>query len=1001
MTTTLNPYIGPRSFQLNETLYGRDRELRQLTDRLIAERIVLLHSPSGAGKTSLVQAGLIPQLGAEGFFVHPVIRVNLERSADLVKLTDTLKDTSRSTRYTFSTLLSLEERYPLEERLDISRLARLTLDEYLVFRSKEDKRDGPEFLIFDQFEEALTIDPTDRQAKNAFFSQLGAALKNRDRWALFAMRTDYVGALEPFVRFVPTYFANTFHLELLGVKAAREAVQKPARAAGVNFTDGAAAKLVDDLRRVQVQLLDGSLETQLGLNIEPVQLQVVCYRLWESKTIETDGVIDEKDLASVGDVSQSLAEYYASSVSKVAENSGITERSIREWFDRKLITAEGIRSQVRLGAEVSEGLPTAAVRKLEDTHLIRAEKRAGQTWYELAHDRLVDPVRSDNRKWFAANLSLFQRQAALWLEQGRGEGLLLRGKALEVAEKEIKAIALTPDEGAYFEACQTQRKREIRDRNQRRIIFVALVISFMLLIAASFFAVSARNANKGFVSAASTAQSASTQAIFEQANAQAASTQAIAQQSTAQAASTQAISQQATAQSASTQAVSNANAAATQKANADAEKVKANQQEKIAQSIALVAQSILSANKIEVDISNLLAIEAFRIQDSFRTRTQLLNSISNNGRLFLTQTTNSGTIPSIAFGLDGNLLASMNWYNCTEENYFLCKEGVIKLWKVTTLTSQSGRTAVSVGQTGKPMSAPGMLDAIAVSPDGKTIASVFCNPVNDDILKCEQESIILWNAATQEQIGQKMDIATNTENDISVQMVYSPDGKTLAVTLDNSALILWEIGSSAPKEQIPAPGGIAQMAFSPDGKTLAFASDRNINFVDVATGKVQKELPSGSSKSILSLAFSPDGKYLASGSGDGTILLWNPLTYARSDPALTYTSKVTSLSFSPDSKILAAGYFDYNVILWDVESRQKLARQLFKHTDLVRSLAFSADGKKLVSAAKEIVLWDMDPASWQYKACDLAGRNFTRAEWQQYFLDETYRLTCQQWQAGK
>jgi len=54
-----NPYIGPRAFRTGETLYGRDREVDELLDLLIAERIVLLYSPSGAGKTSLVQAALI------------------------------------------------------------------------------------------------------------------------------------------------------------------------------------------------------------------------------------------------------------------------------------------------------------------------------------------------------------------------------------------------------------------------------------------------------------------------------------------------------------------------------------------------------------------------------------------------------------------------------------------------------------------------------------------------------------------------------------------------------------------------------------------------------------------------------------------------------------------------------------------------------------------------------------------------------------------------------
>ena len=58
----LNPFVGPRPIRQGEALYGRDVEVRELYHRLQARRIVVLHSPSGAGKSSLVQAGLIPQL---------------------------------------------------------------------------------------------------------------------------------------------------------------------------------------------------------------------------------------------------------------------------------------------------------------------------------------------------------------------------------------------------------------------------------------------------------------------------------------------------------------------------------------------------------------------------------------------------------------------------------------------------------------------------------------------------------------------------------------------------------------------------------------------------------------------------------------------------------------------------------------------------------------------------------------------------------------------------
>jgi hypothetical protein len=59
MKSPANPYVGPRPLTAGEKLYGRDRELADLMDLLIAKRIVLLYSPSGAGKSSLLQAGLM------------------------------------------------------------------------------------------------------------------------------------------------------------------------------------------------------------------------------------------------------------------------------------------------------------------------------------------------------------------------------------------------------------------------------------------------------------------------------------------------------------------------------------------------------------------------------------------------------------------------------------------------------------------------------------------------------------------------------------------------------------------------------------------------------------------------------------------------------------------------------------------------------------------------------------------------------------------------------
>src|SRR5690349_3787845 len=115
-----NPYVGPRAFEIGEEIYGRDREVLRLLDLLIAERIVLLYSPSGAGKTSLIKAGLIPRLEQEEFDVLPVIRLKHAPPPGAAEM-----DGSAFNRYVFSTLLSLDEALPEDQRTPADALARL------------------------------------------------------------------------------------------------------------------------------------------------------------------------------------------------------------------------------------------------------------------------------------------------------------------------------------------------------------------------------------------------------------------------------------------------------------------------------------------------------------------------------------------------------------------------------------------------------------------------------------------------------------------------------------------------------------------------------------------------------------------------------------------------------------------------------------------------------------------------------------------------------------
>lgn len=513
-----NPYVGPRAFHTGERIFGRDYEIHELLNLLVAQRIVLLHSPSGAGKSSLVQAGLVPRLREEGFAVLPSMRVN--------GLLPEFAVPSGFNRYVYSALLNLEERLPLPERRAPEDLACMSLAQYLreevaanrilpaarVLDEAEPDAEPADaqpnlVLIFDQFEEILTVDPNAVEAKRAFFAQLGEMLRDRSIWALFSMREDFLGGLTPYLRPVPTQLAHTYRLGFLDAESAMQAIIEPAALFGVEFERAAAQSLVDNLRRVKVRQPDGTVTTEPGPEVEPLQLQVISYRLWESISPD-DTSIDQADVDRMGDVNRSLAEYYDLQVSEAAQAGGMRERAVRAWVQDHLITSGGLRGQVLMGAESSEGLPNPVIRRLVNAYLLRSEVRGGGVWFELAHDRLVQPVLESNQAWFDANLSLLQKQAALWDAQGRIDGLLIAGPDLQG----IRAWAAEhPDEMSavdrrFLDACEqsaqrveqerrlaeTTRKVEEKARAAKRltafvaVLLVALAVMVFLLVYALF-----------------------------------------------------------------------------------------------------------------------------------------------------------------------------------------------------------------------------------------------------------------------------------------------------------------------------------------------------------------------------------------------------------------------------------------------------------------------------------------------------------------------------------
>jgi len=446
----------------------------------------------------------------------------------------------------------------------------------------------PRVLILDQFEELVTTYPTFWHHREAFFRELDEAMHADPMLrVVMSLRSDCVQDFDRYAGLLENGLHARYHMLPLGNKDAQAAIEEPARLFGRPFADGAADKLARNLSQVREQDLEGQMRTVPGEWVEPIQLQVVCYQLWEklahtpgdnitldhlkqlarsvlAAQIAADSTLQEdEDRLLSGLVDGALAAFYEDALAEVLEDpaaqaAGIDERRLRAWFDKELITADGMRSTVSRNEHTGRtgSLANAAVDSLARRYLVRNELHAGGTWTELVHDRFVEPIRASNAAWFPQHLSALQRQAALWDEQGRSLGLLLREEALAEAKKWAAdhAEELQPNEREFLAACHQAQAAIERDRRQNRVIRILAVAAGLVAILAIAASISAWRSSAEAFDQKRIADDNAQEAVAAQATAEESAAEAKRQKQIADDNAQKAVAAQATAEASASEA---------------------------------------------------------------------------------------------------------------------------------------------------------------------------------------------------------------------------------------------------------------------------------------------------------------------------------------------------------------------------------------------------------------------------------------------------------------
>ncbi|WP_018502512.1 tetratricopeptide repeat protein [Parafrankia discariae] len=401
------PYVGLRPFEENEagSFFGRDAEARSLSAAWLRSRLVIAHGPAGAGKTSLLRAGVLPDLAAADADILPVGRVDgpglTAASPDALEpvvgpgnpFTRALLRCWSHEDESSSLLDALRDLTDRHHPRGASRPILLAIDQFEEFLAPRSARLTP---LRSQFVEALAV--------------AAAALPNLR--ILLVLRTDHREALLPYRRLLlaagtagadgPGHGSAVPVTEVavtpLVPDCAVTALVEPLRAAGIRFAPGAAAACVDDLTTSRTVDATGAESLLVAQTVQPAFLQLVATALWRSRPV-ADVPVTASWLGPVGNVTAVLGEYLTRALVTTAHEHDLDEDELRAWLTRTFVTERGRRGMVDEGLTMTAGMPTPVLDALAERYVLRCEHRSGSRRFELFDDRLLEPLQRTSGPW--------------------------------------------------------------------------------------------------------------------------------------------------------------------------------------------------------------------------------------------------------------------------------------------------------------------------------------------------------------------------------------------------------------------------------------------------------------------------------------------------------------------------------------------------------------------------------------------------------------------------
>lgn len=400
----LNRYPGVKPFSTSEDFlyFGRQSDVAALNTLIFVRQTVVLYGKSGYGKSSLINAGIIPKLKENELWNHFTVRFNNyseKESGQNVSPVQTLRQ-KLSENIILNKDNVLDKLIPKEDSFW-----------YWIKQLQFNNRKTNYILFFDQFEELFTypksqIQNFSEQLSELLYNTLPLKFKKKVAEAdeqnfinddeheflydkpevkvVFSIRSDRLALLNTLTDRHPSILQHCYELNALSVYDAQQAIIKPAslpkelgfETAAFSFSETAINKIINSVANPQ----DGK--------IEAATLQIVCRYVEDNLVLVNKlSTIDENNLGDITDIFQ---QYYQGILNKLS----ITEKyKAQQLIEDELIDGERRNPLSATYIKTKFGISDNLLSQLEQSSLLRKERDAsGRILYEVSHDSLVAAI---------------------------------------------------------------------------------------------------------------------------------------------------------------------------------------------------------------------------------------------------------------------------------------------------------------------------------------------------------------------------------------------------------------------------------------------------------------------------------------------------------------------------------------------------------------------------------------------------------------------------------